>query len=268
LPFQLSPGVAVIEKDFTSIVPAVATASGAFAGVFPWGPVMSPVRISSENELVRLFGKPETANAVSFFTAANFLSYTNNLLVNRIDTEGHLNATSDAGAIKILNEDDYDLNWSDGMGGVGQFAAKYPGSLGNSIAVHICSTASDFATWAYKGEFDSAPGTSDYAAGASGSKDEMHVLIVDADGRWTGTPGQLLEKYAFLSKASDAKKADGSTNFYKNVLNSQSQYVWWMDYPDGTNWGDTAVTTEFDEEAVIASTLVGGVRDRQGCCLS
>jgi hypothetical protein len=93
MPFQLSPGVAVVEKDFTSIVPAVSSSIGAFAGAFPWGPVMEPTTVGSENELVRRFGKPNDSNFNSFFTAANFLSYTNNLLLVRADA-GHLNAVA------------------------------------------------------------------------------------------------------------------------------------------------------------------------------
>ena len=93
MPFQLSPGVAVVEKDFTSIVPAVSSSIGAFAGAFPWGPVMEPTTVGSENELVRRFGQPNDSNFSSFFTAANFLSYTNNLLLVRADA-GHLNAVA------------------------------------------------------------------------------------------------------------------------------------------------------------------------------
>ena len=94
MPFQLSPGVAVVEKDFSSIVPAVSSSVGAFAGVFTWGPVEDPVTISSENNLVSRFGKPVDANAQSFFTAANFLSYTNNLLTVRVDTTDSRNAVA------------------------------------------------------------------------------------------------------------------------------------------------------------------------------
>ena len=94
MPFQLSPGVAVVEKDFTSIVPAVSTSAGAFAGAFQWGPVLAPTRVSSEVDLVRIFGKPTDDNAQAFFTAANFLSYTNNLLVSRADTANHRNAVA------------------------------------------------------------------------------------------------------------------------------------------------------------------------------
>ena len=53
--YALSPGVTVVEKDFTSIVPAVSSSVGAFAGAFQWGPVLYPVRLSSENDLVSIF---------------------------------------------------------------------------------------------------------------------------------------------------------------------------------------------------------------------
>lgn len=92
MPFALSPGVTVIEKDFSSIIPAVSTSAGATAGVFQWGPVAEPTTVTSEDVLVELFGKPNDDNFKSFFTAANFLSYTNNLIVNRVDTSGLRNA--------------------------------------------------------------------------------------------------------------------------------------------------------------------------------
>ena len=94
MPFQLSPGVAVVEKDFSAIVPAVSTSRGAFAGAFQWGPVMSPTQVTSENELVSIFGKPLDGNFKSFFTAANFLSYTNALLVARADATNAKNAVA------------------------------------------------------------------------------------------------------------------------------------------------------------------------------
>ena len=72
----------------------------------------------------------------------------------------------------------------------------------------------------------------------SGSNDELHVVVVDADGTWTGAAGTVLEKFAFVSKASDAKRSDGTNNYYRDVLNARSQYVWWTDHPTGVaNWG-------------------------------
>ena len=94
--FALSPGVTVVEKDFSTIIPAVSTSTGAFAGAFAWGPVLEPTTISSENELVQRFGRPNDQNFKSFFTAANFLSYSANLLVNRVETAGMRNAASSA----------------------------------------------------------------------------------------------------------------------------------------------------------------------------
>lgn len=81
--FQLSPGVNVSEIDLTTVVPSVATSDGAFAGVFRWGPVGERTLISTENQLVALFGKPTNHNPETFFTAANFLSYSNRLHVVR-----------------------------------------------------------------------------------------------------------------------------------------------------------------------------------------
>lgn len=81
--FQLSPGVNVSEVDLTTVVPAVATSDGAFAGVFRWGPIGERVFVDSENTLVTRFGKPTNFNAETFFTAANFLSYANRLWVSR-----------------------------------------------------------------------------------------------------------------------------------------------------------------------------------------
>jgi hypothetical protein len=94
MPFQLSPGVQVVEKDFSSIVPAVSSSTGAFAGPFAWGPVEDPIRVSSENELVTRFGTPEDSNYASFFSAANFLSYTNSLFVARADATNLRNAVT------------------------------------------------------------------------------------------------------------------------------------------------------------------------------
>ena len=119
MPFQLSPGVAVVEKDFSSIIPAVATSTGAFAGAFQWGPINEPVTVSSENVLVQRFGKPSDANAQSFFTAANFLSYANNLLVIRADTSGAKNAVAvKTGGVTAVSVGTAGSGYSDTCGGL------------------------------------------------------------------------------------------------------------------------------------------------------
>jgi len=445
MPFQLSPGVAVVEKDFTSIIPAVATSPGAFAGIFQWGPVLDPLTVTSENVLAERFGKPNNNQDVfsSFFTAANFLSYTNNLLVVRADTANQKNAsctgfvssitTSSAGsgyttaavtfsapqttggtratgtasisagttsagtpvavtsvviagtagqftcaattltvgdtititgtlggtgtitgyttgkvytisaltagsgssvtgftvtdagtpivttagtptgltytrgftvttgagqlsiaivnpgsgytaaptitvtgngtgasftaviqafaAPKIKNAADYQATAQDGQLSVGGFVAKFPGSLGNSLSFSVADSVS-YSAWDYKDSFDSAPGTSSYAASVGGSNDEMHIVVIDDNGAWTGSAGTILEKYAFVSKASDARKSDGTNNYYKNVINSNSRYLWWADHPPLTTWGTAAAGVAFENLTTARTiSLVGGVDD-------
>jgi hypothetical protein len=81
--FQLSPGVNVSEIDLTTIVPSVATSVGAFAGPFAWGPTNEVVTISDEIRLAARFGNPNSTNYEYWFSAANFLAYTNTLRVVR-----------------------------------------------------------------------------------------------------------------------------------------------------------------------------------------
>ena len=261
--FQLSPGVLVTEKDLTSVVPSVATTAGGFAGAFQWGPVDQVVTVDSENQLVDRFGKPNDTVYASFFTAANFLSYGNNLQVVRVvnkATARNAKANASATAILITNEDNYLQNYAGGAATVGEWSAKYPGVLGNSIKVSMAD-ANTYTTWAHKAEFDSAPTTSDFVSAASGAHDEMHIIVIDSDGAITGTANSILEKFAFVSKAVDAKRADGASSYYKNVVNNQSKYIWWMDHTAlGTNWGSTAKGTTFANlTSNVTMTLSGGV---------
>ena len=141
--FQLSPGVLVKEIDLTNIVPAVATSIGAIAAGFPQGPVEEIIPIGSEQELVNFFGKPNSDNFETWFTAANFLQYGNALRVIRADTAA-VNATADGSGLKIKNDTDYENNYADGSGSVGEWAAKFPGTYGNSLGVSICSNATAY----------------------------------------------------------------------------------------------------------------------------
>ena len=262
MPIQLSPGVAIVEKDFTNIVPTIASSACGFAGVYVWGPVLEPTTITTENNLVATFGKPKSETAQSFFTAANFLSYSSNLLNIRINTAGNLNAVSNGTAVKINNSHSYNTTFETATN-IQVFAAKYPGALGNSIAV-VIADADTFTTWDYKTQFTSAPGTSYFAASkGSSANDEMHILVIDALGEWTGVPGSILEKFAFVSKASNAKSENGTNNYYKDVLNVRSNYVWWMSHPEEANWGTVLTSsTAYDSLTVdYSETLSGGVDD-------
>lgn len=240
--FQVSPGVQVREIDQTNTVPAVSASIGAYAGTFNWGPIERIVQVSSEKELINNFGRPTQSasnnNQASFFTAASFLKYGNALNVVRATSSGAKNATTGSTGILIKNRQDYDTGFT--VSGTSQeFAAKYAGVLGNSLKISICPSSDAWTGWdtgrtgtPYKSLFPSAPGTSAAAAAVGASNDELHIVISDEDGLITGVQGQVLETFAFVSQAKDARKSDGTSNYYVNVLNETSKYIWWLGHPD------------------------------------
>jgi phage tail sheath protein FI len=197
--FQLSPGVNVSEIDLTTVVPSVATSIGAFAGVFTWGPVNEIVTISDEVRLAETFGKPTNDNNEYWFSAANFLAYSNNLKVVRAANTDTTQASST------------------------YFKAKYPGVLGNSLRVEAVasntfagwtSTIGTNSTYDMTKEFTEAP-----------ANNELHIVVIDEKGEFTGIANTIIEKYAFVSTVELAKTFDGSSNYYVNVLENRSRYV-------------------------------------------
>ena len=162
MPFQLSPGVNVTEIDLTGIVPAVATTDGAIAGVFNWGPVGTRQLIDTETKLVKTFGKPNSNNYETWFTASNFLSYGNRLYVTRTanttDTVvanssnspvASYNAIANSSVIAnvaasvVKNSNDIAaLTLTEGV----HFIARYPGAIGNSLKISVCDSAAAFSS--------------------------------------------------------------------------------------------------------------------------
>tara|TARA_B100000287_G_scaffold139740_1_gene131670 strand:+ start:1954 stop:4203 length:2250 start_codon:yes stop_codon:yes gene_type:complete len=87
------------------------------------------------------------------------------------------------------------------------------------------------------------PETSQYTDQVGGHRDELHILVVDIDGKITGTTGALLERYIGLSKASNAKTSVGETNYYVDVLKQRSQYIYWGEH-EGTTFAATATAAD------------------------
>jgi hypothetical protein len=260
--FQLSPGVNVSEVDLTTIVPAVGTTEGAFAGNFVWGPANQIITVSNEVELVNIFGRPDSNTFASFFSAANFLAYARNLKVVRAVANTAKNATAAGSGVLIENQDIYvDQFYPQTNTVYGIAAARYPGDLGNSLKVSIYTGANtDVSSWVYGDRFNGAPGTSVYAAGVNGANDEMHIVVVDEDGKFSGTANTILEKFGYVSAAVDAKTDDGSSNYYVNVINDRSKYVYMMTKPaNTTNWGAAASGTTFSANNVYEASLTNGV---------
>jgi phage tail sheath protein FI len=219
--FQVSPGVQVKEIDLTNVVPAVSSSIGGFAGAFNWGPVEEMRTVGSEKELAAIFGTPDSVTASYFLTAASFLNYANALKVVRVATD-NLNASTGSAGQLIKNRDAYDSAVIPH-----EWVAKYPGTLGNALTVSMCpADSAAFSAWAYAGQFDAAPATSDWASERSSSNDEMHIAVIDRTGAWTGTPNTVLEVWPFVSQAAEAKTPQGVSNYYADVLNDNSAYVW------------------------------------------
>ena len=248
--FQLSPGVSVSEVDLTTVVPSVATTVGGFAGNFNWGPVNEIVSINNEVQLVERFGKPDSNTYTSFFTVANFLSYANDIRIVRSAGSTANNATTSGVPVLIENRTDYEQNHSSGSSSI-VFAAKYPGSLGNSIKVSMCDANTTLlSTWAYTNEFSANASNSSYAVSRGVENDELHIVVIDTTGKISGTANTIIEKFAFVSKASDAKNEDGTSNYYKEVINTKSKWIWWVGHPTlETDWGQTTDSILSNEDA-------------------
>lgn len=251
--FQISPGVGVSEVDLTTVVPSVLTTAGAFAGHFPWGPANQIMSIDGELSLTRTFAPkgPDSDSAISFFTASNFLSYGNNLKTVRAVGANANNASANAN-VQVLNASSFEITLlnQNNANTYGPFIARYPGSFGNNIKVEVfdSSNTAFYNLWTYKNYFQSAPTTSAYVTAQTGANDEFHIVVLDATGKISGTANTVLETFGFVSKAYDAT-LNGQTNYYKQVLFNQSQYVYATDPVDYANtansWGQTASNTAF-----------------------
>jgi phage tail sheath protein FI len=333
--FQVSPGVLVQEKDLTRIIPAVSTSIGAVAFQATQGPLDEVVSISSEQELVSTFGKPNSTTFEGFFTAANFLAYSNSLRVVRVQNSSVSNATESGSAFVVKNTTDYTDNYADGSASVGLWAARTAGAWGNNLRIDSCpsatvyeetakTTVNDSSTsvgdtvvtvtsgtgisagdivnfgdnyeyrvisistndltivrkeepqyftasdssglhatitdganvrrrWRHYELFDKAPGTSPYAQANGGSGDELHIVVVDEDGGISGTKGEVLEIFGAVSKGSDAKTPQGSTNYYPDVIYNSSNYIYWMDHnSSGSNWGSAVSGTTFTSVTTVS----------------
>ena len=272
--FQISPGVNVSEIDLTTVVPSVLTTAGAFAGYFNWGPVNTRKLIDSEDTLVSVFGEPNSNNYTSFFTAASFLAYGNNLTVVRAVGANCFNATANTlGVTAVVNNSQgFEQTFLNSNNNFvhGAYMARYPGYLGNSLTVSTIDAGGDFANWTINGVnvsgyFNGAPGTSSQAATMGAANDEIHVVVVDTDGVFTGARNTVLETYSYLSKGLDATDSLGNSNYYKNYIFNNSKYIYAVDPIDYSNtvttWGHALSNTAFTTVATAQTVRLNKGRD-------
>jgi hypothetical protein len=281
---QLSPGVITTETNLTTVVPSVLTTAGAYAGAFNWGPGKSITTVDSERTLVNIFNTPNSNTASSFWTAASFLAYGNNLQIVRAVNSGTLNSVAAGSAIQVLNKDifQYTLLTNGASNSYGAFMARYSGALGNSLTVSVIdagSTTNQFNSWnialynvagtnyanvALAGFFNSLPSTSYNTSQVGGANDQIHIAVVDTGGLISGTKGTVLETFAYLSKASDSVDSTGQSNYYKNAVFNNSKFIYAVDPVNYTStngtWGQRAANTNFTTlSGVYTLPLSGGI---------
>ena len=315
--FLVSPGVQVREIDVSNVVPAVSSSIGGYVGSFSWGPVDEVRTITSEKDLVSVFGDPSNDDAYltsvkkkeHFYSAANFLKYGNNLKVVRAVSTNMLNASTGSAGLLVKNATHYyDNNYHTGAAAsnVGDFVARCVGVLGNSLKVSVCASANAFSQsaattvndssialgdtsmtvasgaalvvgdvitfgtdtnkyiiseintnaitfalasdgssglqtvvansanvnreWEFASSFTKAPGSSPDAIANSSSLDEMHIAVVDENGLITGIVGEILEIFEGVSMASDAKDAEGNSNYFVDKLRYNSNYIFFSNH--------------------------------------
>jgi len=371
-----SPGVFVQERDFTrgGIDPSFLN-FGAFAGVFEKGPIGTPTLVTTEAQLIDLFGTPNDNNAEYWYTVSNFLEYGGVCYVVRIEDASQLNAVTGGGSAELIKSAEHWENTVSSGAGAYNFAARTAGTWGNSLGVAVVdygadqtltldagsytfakgdtvanvaevvvddttefaagetvyeatttnvkgtvtsvnatnktirvslaagqsiavgdgiaetasaaadatvsavtvntlyvynwdsatkkldvisdsypgskiivgdkfldtagspatATVSGVADWwdlqtVYAGKWwytiAGKPGTSQYAADKNAKYDEMHVVVYDSDGGVTGTPGTILETFANVSKIAGAKTPQGEANYFVDVIQNNSGYVY------------------------------------------
>ena len=209
--FLVSPGVQVNEIDLTNVVPAVATSIGAIAGAFQKGPVSSVVNISSEEELVEIFGKPVTTGNQfeTFFSAANFLKYGNSLKVVRAES-AIVNAGANSGVL-IRDDDHYLASFSTGQGSNGEWTARTAGTWANGIKVEICATST-----AYEQDLS----TNNLVNQADVAVGDTTITVDDADG--SGYAFNVGDLISFYSDTSNTTAVDDFNEYQVTAINTST----------------------------------------------
>lgn len=138
------------------------------------------------------------------------------------------------------------------------------------LASNVTQT-SVVSNWEYIAQVNKAPGTSNYLASRGlTAVDEVHVVVADATGKISGTVGTVLEVFSGLSRATDAKTDAGAANYYKTVINNQSNYIWWgADRSNAASALANAVVTSTNRNPLTA-TMAGGAdgNSESNCSIS
>ena len=209
--FLVSPGVHVKEIDLTNVVPSVDTTIGAIAGPFRKGPVSSITEITSENDLVSIFGKPHASNFEFFFTAANFLKYSQTLKVVRAES-AIVNAGANSGVL-IRDTDHYLASFAAGEGSHGEWTARTAGTWANGIKVEICATAD---------AYEQNLAANNLVNGAASAGAET-ITVDDADS--SGYAFNIGDMISFYSDSSGTVTIDDFNEYEVTAINTSTNVL-------------------------------------------
>ncbi|HRD41655.1 MAG TPA: phage tail sheath subtilisin-like domain-containing protein [Prochlorococcaceae cyanobacterium AMR_MDS_5431] len=136
---QVSPGIVIKERDLSNaVITGAQQITAAFASTFKKGPIGQVVNISSQKQLIDVFGKPSDANAEDWYVASEFLSYGGRLAVVRAATT-LLNATTGSAGVLVKN----DSFWQAGTGSSEVFVARTAGTWANSLKIVVVDRGAD-----------------------------------------------------------------------------------------------------------------------------
>jgi hypothetical protein len=272
-----SVGVQVTETDLTPVTQPTSASIGLFVGHFNWGPAANIVNVDSETTLGRIFGAPKKTadiNAPSFLTAESFLKYGNSLKVVRVvdvDTARNSKAiftsdvsdysSSETNLTIYTHEGDFELRSTDpSYDNDGGFYARYPGVLGNSLAISVfhADNASDESNVdEIRTKFTYSPTNTIWneQQGDNGiplyENDEIHIAVYDKNGLFTGVKGTILEVWEGLSLSSEARTTANVSNYFADIINRSSAYIYAVNETEIFNFNaDT-----FSLKAPLASVL-------------
>lgn len=253
---------------------ALSAASGAAGKVFKYSIMLTVDTVVGSftpgaSTTVEIGGSQETINVLAWDSDAKKLEIslpaggvTGIIADDQVITQGTntaaINATIERRVYVGLNKDSI------------EFAATDVVADTNTTNVTLSAVRDEYAEREYLPggkwvEVATRPGTSLYASSKGGRNDELNILVIDVDGKITGSAGTLLEKYIGVSKASDGKSAVGENNYYPEVLKQRSDYIYWGEHLTTTfaatgtasagNWGGTAEDRQFN----LLRTATGGI---------
>jgi phage tail sheath protein FI len=248
--FQLSPSVNVKEVDLTTSVPAVATSIAGMVGQFSWGPASIKKLITSEKDLISVFGYPNDSNYEDWYTAWNFLQYGNTLYVVRaVDSDTAKNAgleiedttgiAAPASFATFIPNSDAEEAFTYNPTSADDklvLAARYPGAKGNTFKVAVAN----FADWATANVVGSTK-FADVFEFEPENTDQFGIVVLDLN-------NQILEQQ-IVSFDPAAVNYEGTSIYVETYISRYSKYL-------------LAFANDLDADEVKsfeATALLGGV---------